>query len=57
MTLAGDPVRQALLRRSLALEYVTLAWMTPMIAMATAVVGAGSGWSLIARWKSASRRR
>ena len=43
MTLAGDPVRRALLRRGFALEYATLAWnVTGIVVLAVAAVSARS---------------
>jgi divalent metal cation (Fe/Co/Zn/Cd) transporter len=43
MTLAGDPVRQALLRRGFALEYVTLAWnVIGIVVLAIAAISARS---------------
>jgi len=43
MTLAGDPARQALLRRGFALEYVTLAWnVAGIVVLAVAAVAARS---------------
>ncbi len=43
MTLAGDPARQALLRRGFALEYVTLAWnVIGIVVLAIAAVAARS---------------
>jgi divalent metal cation (Fe/Co/Zn/Cd) transporter len=43
MTLTGDPVRQALLRRGFALEYATLAWnVIGIVVLAIAAVSARS---------------
>jgi divalent metal cation (Fe/Co/Zn/Cd) transporter len=43
VTLAGDPVRQALLRRGFALEYVTLAWnVIGIVVLAIAAISARS---------------
>ena len=43
MTLAGDPARQALLRRGFALEYVTLAWnVIGIVVLAIAAISARS---------------
>ena len=43
MTLAGDPARQALLRRGFALEYVTLAWnVIGIVVLAVAAISARS---------------
>jgi len=43
VTLAGDPARQALLRRGFALEYVTLAWnVIGIVVLAVAAISARS---------------